>query len=289
MISAVRRFSSMSRSYRLTGALIAAALFAGSLLLRLFHLDGMAMFYDEAFHMQWAAEIWARKTRESLFIPELGKLLYIWVSAVAIGLIPDPLMAGRVVSALTGAASVVGSFLLGWRLFNSRLVGIFSGAAYALLPLAVVHERMALVDPMLSALLLWATLLGIETRTANSWRRQALLAFGSGNLMAAAVWTKHSGLIYFFLPGLAMGLFSRSQSGNLLRCLAACYLPFTLAAVAAFLMRSTGEPSPGIAGFLQPTASIRLDHASMWWSNVGKPTQWFVSYLSWPALGVALR
>jgi hypothetical protein len=82
-----------------------------SLSFRTLNPFSMPIYIDEATFLGWALDIWDRKTRAALMIPIIhdGKQpLFMWIAGGASYLFPDPLLAGRMVSALAGVLSTVG-------------------------------------------------------------------------------------------------------------------------------------------------------------------------------------
>ena len=58
----------------------------------------------------------------------------------------DPLLGGRFLSALAGLGSTIGIFAIGRRLSN-ELGGIIAAFLYAIFPLAMLYDRLALPTP----------------------------------------------------------------------------------------------------------------------------------------------
>ncbi len=117
---------------------------------------------------------------------------------------PEGLWLARVFSALLGVLNVAGALALGRMLFNDRRVGLLAGLIYAVLPLAVFHERQALSDPLFVTLATFGTLLSLVYARRPSWTWAVLL----GVTLAGAYLAKVAALPYFFLPGLAILLFT---------------------------------------------------------------------------------
>lgn len=75
---------------------------------------------------------------------------------VVMKFINDPVLAGRMVSVLGGAASVVGIWFVSYELFKNRWTAYISSLVYVCFPFAQVYNRMALYDSLSGAFTIWA-------------------------------------------------------------------------------------------------------------------------------------
>lgn len=233
--------------------------------------------------MWWAFEIWTRKTREALFIGELGKRLYVWITAISIGVIHDPLTAGRIVSAVSGTVSILGVFLLANRLYGSSILSVLSAVVYALLPLATFHNRLALVDSTLAALLVWSLLASVDASLAHSPRRQNGMALISGLLLGAATWTKLSAIVFAYFPAISFLLLLRGNPRIMITSLIWCYIPFGFVACGA-VFAPTRDYATNPATFLLPFSAQNIGPFEMWAMNTQKTWEWVRSLVTWPAM-----
>lgn len=194
--------SSQQRGRAQGWMLLLAGVAALALALRLWNAASFPIFLDEASYSRWAHDIWAARTRAALLLPvrDDGKTpLFFILQALGSALTGDALQAGRLLSATSGAATVVLTGLLGSRLYGPRY-GLAAAAIYALLPLAVLHERLALPDTLLTALCMVVALAVAElatTHTPDSSRRASTAALLIAGVVCclAAVSTKVSGAV----------------------------------------------------------------------------------------------
>lgn len=170
-----------------------------ALAVRTARLDGASIFWDEGLHIQRAHRV----IEGQVFVGfEVNKWLYPVVLAAFMPTGPEALWIARALSALMSLVSVaacirLANLLSGGDRAVNRQTGLLAGLIYAMVPMAVFHERQALVDPMLAAftstsLVLAATLY----RGRPRWQRAALL----GVVLAAAVLTKLIGVSYLVVP-----------------------------------------------------------------------------------------
>src|ERR671933_2720340 len=163
--------------------------------LRLYRLDAVPAFVDEDMyttvavemtHLAWPDYVLHSTDSASTGIAKTPLVFMAQAELTARGL--DPLIAGRAISALSGVISIPLVFWLGHRLGGGAPVGLLAAGMYALLPLAVVHERMVLQDGPMSTAALAAVLVADLASSRGSIRWFVL----AGVLGALAVQLKVS-------------------------------------------------------------------------------------------------
>ena len=129
-------------------------------ILRLPNLTLQPIFADEAIYIRWAQVMRSEPTLR--FLPQSdGKTpLFMWSMIPLFKVFSDPLFAGRFLSVMSGLATLLGVFALGWKVFGIR-VGVWAALLYTITPYTVFFDRMALVDSMLSAFGVWALFFAI--------------------------------------------------------------------------------------------------------------------------------
>jgi len=132
-----------------------------------------------------------------------------WLSVPAVAYImrphgPESLWLARIFSSLVGVLNIAVCMALGRILFH-RKVGMLAGLLYAVIPIAVFHERQALSDPLFTTLVTLATLL------TYVFARKPRLSYGLllGFTLGGAYLAKVAALPYLLLPGLAILLFTK--------------------------------------------------------------------------------
>jgi len=135
---------------------------------RLQNLTSIPIFGDEAIYIRWSQVI---KSEETLrFIPQTdGKQpLFMWLNAITLKLINDPLVAGRLISVISGFGILLSLFLLTAIVLNYEspeenlfifikkslnkyfYQSILSTLIYLLIPFSFFFDRLALADNLLS-------------------------------------------------------------------------------------------------------------------------------------------
>lgn len=143
-------------------------------LLRLWEIGSWPVFIDEDFYVWDIAGVAKLPLAEVIRSTYGGKGPLPFLVLAKLGLVTgDFLIAGRVVAACAGTASTILCFFLGRRLAGPY-AGLLTAFLYATSPVAILHERMALMDGPLTALSLGAVLLGWQAIERRSWMWAAL-------------------------------------------------------------------------------------------------------------------
>lgn len=266
----MRAAAPVSKRTTVAAAWEIAPVVALSLALRTLSLLSLPIFFDEAGYIRWAVDIWDQRTRMALFIPmtEDGKQpLFMWLAAVAVQLTPDPLLGGRIVSALAGVASTVGVYFAGYWLAG-RGVGAVAALLYAAVPFNLFFDRMALVEALLNAGGVWSLGLGVFIAMRARRRREAVLAgIALGMALAVALWTKMTGAFVIPLPLLCGLLLARRRE------LATSLLGFIAASVVFGAVALLLSRMPGAEKLVDKAGSFAADPRALlafpveWWTR----------------------
>ena len=186
MRQALRRSSTQSQ-FLLAASLI---LLLG-LALRLAGSMRLPLFIDEAIHLQRAHAI----NHGVLFAGNIRKWFYPVVLSWFDPSGPEGAWIARTISALCSTITIASCIGLG-RVLDRPRTGLIAGLLYALLPFALFHERQALADPLLAALLASSTLIVVWIAR----KPRLIYAMLLGVLLAFALLTKLAALPYVILP-----------------------------------------------------------------------------------------
>lgn len=187
----------------LAGIIILAA----ALALRLIHLTIIPVFADEAIYIRWSQIMASEPTLRFLPLTDGKQPLFMWILMFYVKRFSDPLFAGRLLSAVSGVGSMVGLFFLTRYIFKSKLAALFSSILWALSPLSLFFDRMALVDSMLTALGIWTLYLSLLT--TETLRLD--LAMITGFILGLASLTKSPALFFAALIPVAVILLKRPK------------------------------------------------------------------------------
>jgi len=130
-------------------------------LTRLYRLNILPVFCDEAIYVRWAQIMKSVPSLWSVPLSDGKQPLFIWFVVPLLGFFPDPLFAGRLVSVLAGLLTMVGVGVLSWSAFRKREIGFYAMILYLFVPFGLFFDRMALVDSLLCAFITWSLVFAI--------------------------------------------------------------------------------------------------------------------------------
>jgi 4-amino-4-deoxy-L-arabinose transferase-like glycosyltransferase len=161
--------------------------------IRLIHLTLLPIFNDEAIYLDWG---WRETHVPGMLyysIYDSKPPLLMWFFGIFESIFADPLFAGRLVSVIAGAFTLLGLYCIAKKLFN-RTIAVLASLLYCFSPLFVFFDRQALMESAIAAVGVWIcyySLLLWETKNEK-------YAYYIGMLMGAGFFIKFSAAIYFF-------------------------------------------------------------------------------------------
>jgi 4-amino-4-deoxy-L-arabinose transferase-like glycosyltransferase len=191
--------------------LIAAGLFLAGLL-RVYQLQIIPVFADEAIYIRWAQVMRAEETLRFLPLTDGKQPLFMWVMIPFLRLSADPLVAGRMVSVVSGIVTVVLGGAVSWLLFRSRRLALLTLCLLAICPYLVFFDRLALVDSFLAMWGMGVLFLGILLCRSTRFD----VAMVTGAALGGGWLTKSPGELFFALlplPVIVAGRKLISQRG----------------------------------------------------------------------------
>ncbi len=182
-------------------SVIVLALFS----LRFFNLTILPVYADEAIYVRWAQVMRAEETLRFLPLSDGKEPLFMWVMIPFLKIFDNPLVAGRVVSVLSGLGTLVGVSFLSYLLFKSKKTALVAGFIYAVSPFFFFFDRMALVDSMIAMFGVWTFILGYLAITKERLDFAMLAGFALGG-----AWLTKSPALFFALMLPTLWLFVKS-------------------------------------------------------------------------------
>lgn len=174
--------------------------------LRFFNLTILPVFADEAIYVRWAQVMRAEETLRFLPLSDGKEPLFMWVMIPFLKIFGNPLVAGRVVSVLSGLGTLVGVSFLSFLLFKSKKTALVASFIYAVSPFFFFFDRMALVDSMLAMFGVWTFILGYLAITKERLDLAMLAGFALGG-----AWLTKSPALFFALMLPTLWLFVKSS------------------------------------------------------------------------------
>jgi len=178
-----------------------------SFVLRFWQVSRLPIFIDEAIYLSWGQAILLNFDLRTLLHPlSDGKQpLFIWLVAIALRVLDDPLTAGRAVASLAGVVSTALVYVISRSLYSQK-TAVLAALLYVVCPFTLFFDRLAVMEPLLSMFGLLALLFTIHTVRTRQLRNALLLGFALG----LAFFTKTTAVLYLLYPVLAFLLVSDS-------------------------------------------------------------------------------
>ena len=162
---------------------------------RLYNILALPIFTDEAIYVRWAQIAKDDAAWRFISLTDGKQPSFIWLMSFSLAFIKDPLLAGRLVSVFTGLITMIGLFFVGREVFKSLRIGMISAFLYAIYPMALVYDRMALYDSTLGMFMVWSFYLTVLL--ARSLRLDVALILGM--VIGGGVLTKTSAFFSIYL------------------------------------------------------------------------------------------
>ncbi len=263
--------------------LILVGLVAFYFLLRLPNLTLQPIFADEAIYIRWAQVMKAESTLRFLPLSDGKTPLFMWAMIPFLKFVQDPLLAGRLLSVVSGFFTLIGVFFLAKRVFNIRSA-FWASLLYVITPYTVFFDRMALVDSMLAAFTVWIVFFAIWLTSSLRLDTSMIL----GYLLGGAILTKTPGMLnLFLLPLTIMGFKYKGGSHTLIKLV----ILWVVAIIIALVMYNFLRLGPNF----HLLSSRNADYIFSPLELVGRPldpfiphfrdiADWFPKLLTWPIL-----
>ena len=251
--------------------------------LRLPNLTLQPIFADEAIYIRWAQVMRAEPTLRFLPLTDGKTPLFMWVLMPVLKFIPDPLLAGRLLSVATGFLTLIGVFLLTRKVFGVK-AGFFASLLYATTPYTVFFDRMALVDSMLASFTIWIIYFAILLNQ----KLRLDLAMILGYLLGGALLTKTPAMIHLLILPISILGFKKGRK-NLVKIITLWIVAIGIAIIMYNLLR--------LAPSFHMLSARNADYIFSLTELTGRPldpfiphlrdiADWFPKLLTWPLLGL---
>ena len=260
---------------------------------RLFNLTLAGPGYDEATYLYWGHVIAADWGQRFIGAAAGGKQpLHAWLVALSERVIADPILAGRLVSAFSGALAMVALWLLAKHLFSVRVAKL-SALLYVLCSFTLLYDRVAYIDGLLTAESLWMLYLSVRLVGKQEWPSVVGLALSFG----AALLTKSVGVAFIVLMPAALVLARREDrtAARLYHWGAALFLALAGGYVIYWVVFGSSTASAQIGEFERNYGNYTMSLSTLlslpwqtWGSNAGGIIQWFYRLVTIPLSLVCL-
>lgn len=274
---------------RWSGKEVAALIVVGGLFVstRLFHIQAryLPIFVDEAIYVWWAQLGKFEPAMRLVSLSDGKQPLFVWLTSLTMQWVGNPLIAGRLVSVLAGAATLIGLYLLSQELFKNRWTGVVAGLLYTAFPLALVLNRFALYESLVGAIFI----LGLYVSVVLTRNLRTESAFILALVLGAGLLTKTSGFMSVYLLPVCLLLFDFTKKLIVPRLVRWAWLSFVSVGLAlvyyAVLLLSPQLSllSEKNSLFLYGVSDVlRLNLFQVATGNLIKFGSWLAAYFTWP-------
>ncbi len=255
---------------------------------RLPNLTKLPIFTDEAIYIRWS-QIGSRDPNWRFISLTDGKQpLYTWILMVLLRVFDDPLFAGRLVSVVAGAGSMIGIGLLAHELFRDKKTAVVASLLYLLSPFTLMYDRLALYDSLVATFSIWNLYLSVLL--VKTIRLDVALLFGM--TLGLAMLNKTSGFFGLYLLPLTLLLFdfkSPNRLGRFARWIGLVIVSAVLSQLLYGILRLSPlfhMVSQKDAVFVYPFGEWLMHPFNFLEGNLKGLFDWQVHYLS-PAIFIA--
>jgi len=254
---------------------------------RLYHIQvrNLPIFIDEATYGQWALLGKFDATKRLMSLSDGLEPMFIWLTTIVMSWIGSPIIAGRLVSILSGLASLIGLYLLTKELFRNKWTAALAAFLYASFPFALILNRMAIYISLSSAFFIWGIYLSlIVTRYLKTET-----AFVLGFVLGGGLLTKITGFLnIYFLPITLLFLqFPKKEyTKQLFRWILLCAVAIFVAMILYSVLNLSSESSllreKGNRFLYTSTEVLQVGPLHIIANNMTKSLQWMFIYFSLP-------
>lgn len=251
---------------------------------RLVNLTALPIFTDEAIYLRWAQIAKNDANWRFISLTDGKQPLFVWLAMIVMKVISDPLIAGRVVSVISGIFGMLFSGLLAWELFKSKKVAFLSSVFYLIYPSSLFYDRMALMEGLLAV----TTLITLYFSILLVKRQRLDIALLLGMAMGATMLVKTSGFFILYLAPLLILLFDfsgRDVKSRLAKFIGLLGISAVLSQVYYAVLRLSPlyhMIAEKDTTFVYPISEWIRHPLEFFVGNFRGMTDWLIHYLSWP-------
>jgi len=256
--------------------------------LRLYDLTSLPLFIDEVSYVRWGILAQTDATQRFISLTDGKQPLFVWIMWPLVKVFSDPVVAGRMVSVVSGFLTIVGLFCLTKVLFKRNAIAVVTSFIYLLVPMTLLYDRLALYDSLVASLTVWSLFFLVLLVRLVRLDVAILLGyvFGLGLL------TKSSIQLVMVLSPVALLLSPGLTKKRLLRLGGLFFVSIIIAFFIAQIMRlSSYHHMIGTKNtvFVYSLSEILQNPPlGVWFTNIHDLSAWFVSYMTLPILLIGI-
>lgn len=255
---------------------------------RIYRIETLPLFTDEAIYVRWSQIARYDAAWRFISLTDGKQPSFVWIAMNIMRVVKDPLLAGRLVSVLSGFFSLIGMFFLAKEVFKNRRVGYIASVLYLIFPMALVYDRMALYDSLVGCFTIWA--LYFEILLIRNLRLSTALILGM--VAGAGVLTKTSGFFNIYLLPFSLLLLDFKDKKRITKLLRWGSLAL-VAVVLTYGYYSILRLSPFFhiindknSIFVYPFGEWIKHPLNFLNGNLLGVWDWFIIYMTWPVIAL---
>ena len=247
----------------------------------LVRLDAFPPFIDEAVNVRWAARLAESPSPDTLWLSmteDWKTPVFIWATAVVHAWLDDPILAGRLVVAISGVLTVAFVYHAGRRLIGAWPAAV-AATIVAVSPALIFASRLALADVpivMLAALTWWLSVPAVRGHLPS--------ALGAGAVVALAFWIKLNGALLLIVPIAGIMLASQVTPRRRMATLGLCTVPPIVAYIAFLSAPTSAQVLQRAQGSVLSPDRLLAIPVDQWAENFAQMGWWALAYLPGAAI-----
>lgn len=234
-------------------------------LTRLISLTRLPIFNDEAIYLDWGWREVNIKGQMFYSLFDAKQPLLMWFFGLSQKVFSDPLLAGRLVSVVTGYLTLWGLYCLGKKYF-SRKTGLIAGLFYTVIPIFLLYDRQALMENAIACVGVWTIYFFLKLYQENKVKDAVIL----GIVLGLGFFIKSSGLI-FFLTILLLAAWLLIKKKNTLIFSGNVFLAFLVSQIILlplYLQKTFWQTLPTNSRFSLTVGELTKLPFLTWWNNL---------------------
>lgn len=190
--------------------IFALSLFVVYFFTRLYNIMALPLFTDEAIYTRWSQIARYDAAWRFISLTDGKQPSFVWLDFNVMRFTDDPLLAGRLVSVGAGFLGLIGIFLLAREIFRSTKIGFLAALLFVFYPFALVYDRMALYDSLVTMFSIWSLYFLILLVR----KRRLDIALLLGMILGGGVLTKTSAFLSIYMSPALVVLFDVSRKNR---------------------------------------------------------------------------
>lgn len=251
---------------------------------RLIHLTVLPIFTDEAIYIRWSQIGGNDAGWRFISLTDGKQPFFTWLVMASLRIFKDPLFAGRFVSIIAGALSIIGLYICSKEIFHKKYIGLIASILYVISPFAYMYDRLAIYDAWVATFSIWNLYLAVLL--IRRIRLDVALIFGL--TLGMGMLNKTSAFFSLYLLPATILLFDftkKEKMKRLVKWIGLCILAAGMSQMVYSILRLSPFfyiISQKDALFVYPLKEWLIHPFTFFQGNLHGLFDWLIHYLTWP-------